>query len=516
MKRPVPAAIFFAVFAAPFMARADEQSNAAARAAGVAPYVDDMTVAVAHLDLSRVDVGPLAETLGGLLPEVDDLQGGSRSEAAKRINQYVGPLVKAGVKDVYFTVALGGQGPIPRVLAILPLGSAADEKAVRAVLEIPAEVGRRIGDALVIGLPPMDKLPPDVRSSPRPELTEAFKAAGEGTAQVVLIPPAYTRRVIEELMPQLPKEIGGGPISILTRGISWAALEVDLPPRPGLRLVFKSQDAQAAEALCAKWMDTLRLAGQDKGVRKVVPQFDPLVALLTPRVERDRLVLNLDGKTATTVMLAAVKAPLISARNASERAVSTNRARNLSISINNYNDTHKHFPAAASYGADGKPLLSWRVYILPFVEQDMLFQQFHLNEPWDSPHNKTLIDKMPALFQSPRSKAGPGKTNYLVPVGNGALYASSRDEPTFKDVKDGASHTIMLVEVDDRHAVTWTKPDDYQFDPKDPLKGIGGLYEGGFVTAFCDGSVQFLSKSIDPKTLAALFTRAGGEAIGPY
>jgi hypothetical protein len=182
----------------------------------------------------------------------------------------------------------------------------------------------------------------------------------------------------------------------------------------------------------------------------------------------------------------------------------------------NYYATFEHFPAAASYSPDGKPLLSWRVYILPFVDQDQLFRQFHLNEPWDSPHNKTLIAKMPAFLRSPRSKAEKGKTNYLVPVGNGALYASSRDEPRIKDIRDGVSNTIMVVEVDDEHAVIWTKPDDYSFDPKDPKKGIGIFYEGRFLVGFCDAHVRFISGNIDPKTLAALFTRAGGEAIGSY
>jgi prepilin-type processing-associated H-X9-DG protein len=160
--------------------------------------------------------------------------------------------------------------------------------------------------------------------------------------------------------------------------------------------------------------------------------------------------------------------------------------------------------------------LSWRVYLLPFLEQKPLFDQFHLNEPWDSPHNRTLIPQMPAVFRPAASKAEKGKTNYLAPVGNGALYASPADEPQIKQITDGTSQTIMLVEVDDRHAVTWTQPDDLAFDPKDPLGGIGSAYEGGFNTAFCDGSVRFLLRSINPKTLAALFTRAGGEAIGPF
>ena len=97
-------------------------------------------------------------------------------------------------------------------------------------------------------------------------------------------------------MPQLPKEIGGGPSSIVTHGVSWAAVGIDLPPHLALHLVVKSDDAPAAEALRAKWTGILRLAGQQKEIRSAVPQFDQLAALLTPKVEGDRLVFNLDNK----------------------------------------------------------------------------------------------------------------------------------------------------------------------------------------------------------------------------
>ena len=97
----------------------------------------------------------------------------------------------------------------------------------------------------------------------------------------------------------------------------------------------------------------------------------------------------------------------------------------------------------------------------------------------------------------------------------GALYSSAKDEPTFKNITDGTSHTIMLVEVDDEHAVPWTKPDDMPFDPADPKKGVGSRYEQGFFAAYCDGSVRFIKKTIDPKTLKALMTH-GGEMIGDF
>jgi prepilin-type processing-associated H-X9-DG protein len=292
---------------------------------------------------------------------------------------------------------------------------------------------------------------------------------------------------------------------------------IDLPPHLALHLVVKSDDAGAAEAMREKWAEILRLAGQREEIRSSVPQFDLLAALLAPKVQGDRLVLALDDNTAVfDKLVAAIGAPLEQARDSARRMKSMNNLKQIALAMHMYYDSQKHFPAPASYGADGKPLLSWRVYVLPYIEQKQLFDQFHLNEPWDSEHNKALIEKMPDVFYSPKSQAEKGKTNYLVPVGNGALYSSNRDEPLAKDVKDGFANTIMVVEVDDQHAVTWTRPDDLAFDPKDPKKGIGSLYEGGFVAAFCDGHVQFLSGSIDAKTLAALFTRAGGEVPGPY
>ena len=511
MKTSIPFVFLAVVLAASSWVRAGDQPDAAARAKAVAPFVNETTVVVGHVDVSRAPIGPTAARIARLVPDAKDQIEGVRAEAARHIEQFL----QAGGKDVYFTVSLGDSGLLPTALAIIPLSASADENRVRAAMEIPATAGRRIGDALVIRLPPNDSRPIEIQSSPRAELTAAFEAAGDGTGQALLIPPSYSRRVVEELLPQLPKEMGGGPSSVLTQGISWAAARIDLPPQPALHLVVKARDADAAEALHGKWAEILRLAGQDKEVRGHLPQFEQIAALLSGKVDGDRLVLSLDGKTADK-LLSALEMPLEKARSSAGRAQSMNNLKNLALAMFMYSDAHNHFPAAASSGPDGKPLLSWRVYILPFIAQEQLFNQFHLNEPWDSPHNKMLIEKMPAVFHSPRSKAEKGKTNYLAPVGNGALYASRRDEPQMKDIKDGASNTIMMIEVDDPHAVIWTKPDDFSFDPKDPKQGIGSAVESGFNAAFCDGSVRLLRSSIDAKTLSALFTRAGGELVGPY
>jgi hypothetical protein len=100
-----------------------------------------------------------------------------------------------------------------------------------------------------------------------------------------------------------------------------------------------------------------------------------------------------------------------------------------------------------------------------------------------------------------------------VPVGDGAIYSSGRDAPAIRDITDGASNTILAVEVDDGHAVPWTKPEDLPFDPQRPEKGLGGTYPGGFLALFADASASPIELPGDPQHLRALFTRAGGEVV---
>ena len=199
----------------------------------------------------------------------------------------------------------------------------------------------------------------------------------------------------------------------------------------------------------------------------------------------------------------------------SAQTQSSNNLRQIALAMHNYYSAHKSFPLPASRGADGKPLLSWRVAILPYVEEKALYDQFHLDEPWDSPNNRPLADKMPAVYRLSATKnKESGRTNYLLPVGNGAGFTA--DKPTeIKDITDGTVNTVMIVEVDDDHAAIWTKPEDWQFDPQQPAKGLGQFFDGRFNAAFFDGGVRAISASIDQKTLKALFTRAAGDWPDP-
>jgi hypothetical protein len=184
----------------------------------------------------------------------------------------------------------------------------------------------------------------------------------------------------------------------------------------------------------------------------------------------------------------------------------------IGLALHNYHDTYKQFPAAAITDKNGKPLLSWRVAILPFIEENHLYQQFRLNEPWDSMHNKALLEKMPKVFLPTGLKTKtPYSTFYRPFVGNGAAFETKRGL-RFVDIPDGTSNTLLVVEAG--QAVPWTKPDELAYDPKKALPKLGGMCPDGFHALFADGAVRFLKKKIDPKTLHLLIMRNDGQPIG--
>jgi hypothetical protein len=218
---------------------------------------------------------------------------------------------------------------------------------------------------------------------------------------------------------------------------------------------------------------------------------------------------------ATAPLTVGLALPAVqAAREAARKTYSMNNLKQLALALHMHHSTNENFPPAYTASKDGKPLLSWRVAILPFIEQTRLYEQFHKDEPWDSPHNKKLLAMMPPTFRSPRSIATAGMTTYLGVAGPHGIFPGAKPV-RLQDITDGTSNTIMLVEVPDAGAVPWTKPDDFVPDLDNPLHGLTGSWPGGFLAAFADGSVRAISYGTNAKTLKAVFTRDGGEVIGP-
>jgi hypothetical protein len=155
---------------------------------------------------------------------------------------------------------------------------------------------------------------------------------------------------------------------------------------------------------------------------------------------------------------------------------------------------------------------SWRVDLLPYLGEQALYDQYRLDEPWDGPNNRKLLDKMPAVFRCPPQSPASSNTSYFMLVGPGAVYENEQGPPVNR-IWDGFSRTILLVEA--KRDVPWTKPEDIPYDPAKPLSRLGGWFRNGFNAAFVDGTVRFLPANISEKNLRALITRAGDENVDP-
>jgi hypothetical protein len=226
------------------------------------------------------------------------------------------------------------------------------------------------------------------------------------------------------------------------------------------------------------------------------------------------------------------------ARELESRARSVNNLKQMALAMHNFESTNGEFPPAVIYGPDGKPWHSWRVLILPYVEHLDLYNAYDFSQPWDSPRNKALLDKMPSVYRDPiHGESKEPYTHYAALVGPDAIFLSEGARQTdpkqppigkggvsIRSITDGTSNTVMISSVDPGRKIPWTKPEDIDVGPG--FKGIGS--PGGIAApykfrgsgggkaalfAFADGSVRVIGATVNPRVLAALLTRAAGEVM---
>jgi hypothetical protein len=484
-------------------------AGADADARTVAPFLDEQTVAVARLDLTRLDAGALTKAL----VDLGGMPAGETAGLKGDADRWLAAFGKAGGKEAFVVFSLSDFPDGPFVL--VPLGEGADPKALAALLDlpgVPAGPREKVSDhVLFAGSAAALRRLRSPKPAARPDLAAALAAAGGGPLRVALAPPPDLARVVDEMMPVLPKEAGGGSSKVLTHGVKWAALGLDAPPKLALRLTVQSPDAASARALGEGAARALKALGGQKEVVAALPNFDKMAAALAPKVEGDRVVLTLEGDDLRTAVAPLVHRAVI----AGARTPAADRMRELAIGLHRYVDGHGRLPAVANFDKAGKPLLSWRVLVLPYVGEEKLYKEFHLDEPWDSEHNKKLVAKMPAIFRGPNRKLNEqGKTVTLAPVGKDTAFTGKAEGRRFpNEFSDGTSNTILLVLADDTHAVEWTRPDDLTIDLDKPATGLGRQLEH-YLVALADGSVRLLKPTISKETLRNAFTANGGEVLG--
>jgi hypothetical protein len=194
------------------------------------------------------------------------------------------------------------------------------------------------------------------------------------------------------------------------------------------------------------------------------------------------------------------------------RARNVNNLKFIGLAMHNFAAISGGRLPAAAICKGGTRLLSWRVAILPYLEQFALYQKFRLDEPWDSPHNASLLKEMPRVYAPvvPRN-APPYVTHYQALVGPGSVFDGEEGTKIIDVVHMVVERPILMV-VAAADPVIWTKPDEVPYDKAAPLPKLGGQFDDGFHATFCDGSVRFIGKVVAPERVHAAVS--GWRAMG--
>jgi hypothetical protein len=314
------------------------------RARTIAPFLDDQAFAVVRVDVAGAKVNAILQKAAGLGIPVKDKE--------QLVKQWHRELVNAGVKEGFVVWSLADRLGEPFV--VLPTKGEEEARTLSGAIKaaFPGESSETAGTVVLLGSKDALARLSSVKAGSFPDLAKAFAAAGDSTVQAVVMPPETVRKAALELIPKLPAQFGDVPVEVVDKGIVWAALGVKIAPKMSIRYVVQSQNEAAAKEL-AKLADTF-VQGMmiATNAREAFPDWIKVVPQLSPKAEGNRVVLALDDKTITKLLVPA----LGQARNSARRMQSANNIKQMALAMHNYSDTFKSLPAHASYDKDGKDL----------------------------------------------------------------------------------------------------------------------------------------------------------------
>jgi hypothetical protein len=372
------------------------------------------------------------------------------------------------------------------------------EGPLSAALELAAK-GKAVVGGLNVGLIPaegFEAIPPDIRAALKMKvMTFALELGKESQLEVAL---HYANATLAADAERSLKILAKMALGFLEQG-----------RKEAMKLVTGDGKSNSIEEVPMAALGLFAL-----GSLNVYEEF-----LNNPPIRKEdsrlKITLNIPSNQSAMVSLYAGSVGLLlpavqKVRQAAARAQSQNNLKQLGLAMHNYHDVNNALPSAAVCDKKGKPLLSWRVTILPYLEQNELYKEFKLDEPWDSEHNKKLIKLMPKTYMLPSAPTKEGETYYRIFYGKDAGFDLIQPLK-FSSFTDGLSNTMLVFEADE--STPWTKPDDFEYDAEKPLPKMGKYSNGGFNILIGDGSVRWINPTITEKNLRALITRNGGEIV---
>jgi len=229
------------------------------------------------------------------------------------------------------------------------------------------------------------------------------------------------------------------------------------------------------------------------------------------------LMLLICGGLAVTMFRSALPA----AQDAARRTQCKNNLRQIGMAMLSYHDVYGCYPPAYLADQDGQPMHSWRVLLLPYLEEHALYDQYDFDQPWDSPENLGLASLMPQVYTCPSDMLATGsETSYTMIVGPDTISDGTKATKT-SEITDGTSNTILVVK-SAGGGINWLDPRDLEADQmsylvNDPIDAaIMSDHPDGANVLFCDGTVMFLPGSIDEAEVKAMCSIGGGEEVDEY
>lgn len=488
----------------------------AQRVSLVSPYLDEKTIAIARLDLSVIDADKVLAEATKSRPgvEITDQQRAEMQEAASKFKEVQGLVQEVQVLLSLNDISRATAGALPTV--IVKTQSGVDPKRVYSLYANDLDPNGPVdqaefdkacfvqGDVVVFASPgSLYKFRNNVQPAVISNLEQAFTLAGNAPAQVIYAPTDQVRQELGAFT--LPPDFGID-ANTLMQGLSYGAISLSPPPGGEFKVEVQGRDpgvAQQVHSLLTNQMQQLR---QFPGMS---PENLEILDALMPKLENDRIVLALrEGDPVFQKLEAMAIQGGAGQGGGAQKMQSANNLKQIALAMHNHHDATGSLPQANKNG------LSWRVHLLPYLEEQQLYQQFNLNEPWDSPTNRPLVEKMPSVFKHPAAKtAEPGMTVYLGVAGMNSAFPPDRGL-RISEFVDGTTNTAWVVEADPNFAAYWTKPDDWQLNESAPQQGLGSLWgDGSALAAMADGRVIAVKSTGDPEQLRRMFLRNDAQVI---
>ncbi|EMI19743.1 secreted protein containing DUF1559 [Rhodopirellula maiorica SM1] len=456
------------------------------------------TIAAAHLDLTQIDVPTTVQILSKLTGKPGE------SPFVPLAEGVIKSLLDAGVKQLYVT--LPGRALLHGGVCIV--APCSDKDSVSKLftnlldpISLPYKFDVLETEHAVVICPAVMASEYQNNGSreqvDRDEFNAGLQSMASFAHQAVISLPADIHQELTLLWPEKLSDhdpTGFSPqrwvASVRSISMGW-----DFPPATALELRFQCTDHDGATA-CEQEMS------------KLLMMIPPGIVRPKLSVDSNNVVIKADPEEIN-VFLKSISKP---ARQDAQRRQTINNFKQLALAIHNFHGKHGFLPGKYTVDAEGRPLLSWRVALLPYLDQASLYAKFKLDEPWDSERNRPLSEQMPQVFEVAGDDLAAGHSRIRLPVIAGGLWAGEGPPRTLRNMIDGTSNTVWIATAPPSAAVTWTKPDDWKLEEA-KLSDQFFADQSDAIVSFADGSARALTPTIAAETLKALLTMAGGEVV---